>query len=292
MNIEETSEKQIAETIHSIDWTSVSWNAVLSDLIAMATKFTFKLVAAIVVFMVGRWLIGRLNRIFQQLLDKRKTDPSIRSFVKSFVNISLTVLLILIVIDILGVKTTSLVALFASAGVAFGMALSGSLQNFAGGFMILLFKPYKVGDYIQALGAEGTVKEIQIFNTVLTTADNKVIYIPNGKLSTDTIVNYSHQKNRRVDLIFSISYGDDYDHAKDILHNIMDGDNRILKNPAPLVALYKLNDNSVDITVRPWVAKDNYWDVYFYLNETVYKKFTENGIDIPFPQLTVHMAKD
>lgn len=290
--MEETPGKEVAAAIHSIDWTNISWDKVLSDLIGMATQFTFKLVAAIIVFIIGRWLIGRLNGIFQQLLDKRKTDPSIRSFVKSFVNISLTVLLIVIVIDILGVKTTSLVALFASAGVAFGMALSGSLQNFAGGFMILLFKPYKVGDYIQALGAEGTVKEIQIFNTVLITADNKVIYIPNGKLSTDMVTNYSHQKTRRVDLIFNISYGDDYDRARNILQNILENDARILKTPAPLVALYKLNDNSVDITVRSWVTKDNYWDVYFYLNETVYKQFTENGIDIPFPQLTVHMAKD
>jgi small conductance mechanosensitive channel len=290
--MEEVPEKQVTEAIHSIDWSNVSWDKVLSDLIEMATQFTLKLVAAIIIFIIGRWLIGRLNRIFQQLLDKRKTDPSIRSFIKSFVNISLTVLLIVIVIDILGVKTTSLVALFASAGVAFGMALSGSLQNFAGGFMILLFKPYKVGDYIQALGAEGTVKEIQIFNTVLVTADNKVIYIPNGKLSTDMVTNYSHQRTRRVDLIFNISYGDDYDRAKRILHDILDGSDKILKTPAPLVALYKLNDNSVDITVRAWVAKDHYWEVYFYLNETVYKKFTENGIDIPFPQLTVHMAKD
>jgi small conductance mechanosensitive channel len=290
--MEETPEKQVAEAIHAIDWTNISWDKVLSDLIEMATQFTLKLVAAIVVFIVGRWLIGRLNKIFQQLLDKKKTDPSIRSFIKSFVNISLTVLLIVIVIDILGVKTTSLVALFASAGIAFGMALSGSLQNFAGGFMILLFKPYKVGDYILAQGAEGTVKEIQIFNTVLITSDNKVIYIPNGKLSADMVTNFSHQKTRRVDLIFNISYGDDYDRAKDVLNTILDEDGRIMKTPEPLVALCKLSDNSVDITVRVWVAKDNYWNVYFHLNEAVYKKFTENGIDIPFPQLTVHMAKD
>jgi small conductance mechanosensitive channel len=289
---ETTPDQPINASIPDVDWTNVSWDKILSEVIDLATQFTFRMLAAAVVLIVGRWLIKKLNKVFQQILFQKKTDPSIRSFLKSFVNISLTVLLFVIVIDILGVKTTSLVALFASAGVAFGMALSGSLQNFAGGFMILLFKPYKVGDYIKALGEEGTVREIQIFNTVLTTVDNKVIYIPNGKLSTDVITNFSHQKTRRVDLLFGISYGDDYDKAKSLLNNILDGDGRILKNPEPLIALYRLNDNSVDVAVRVWVLKDHYWDVYFHLNETVYKTFSENGIDIPFPQLTVHMAKD
>ncbi|MDR1120955.1 MAG: mechanosensitive ion channel [Dysgonamonadaceae bacterium] len=290
--MEETPEKQIVASLHSMDWNNIAWDSILSSLVNMATQFTIKLATAILVFIVGRWLIHKLNKVFQRVLDRKKTDPSIRSFVKSFVNISLTVLLIVIVIDILGIKTTSLVALFASAGVAFGMALSGSLQNFAGGFMILLFRPYKVGDYIKALGEEGTVREIQIFNTVLTTSDNKVIFIPNGKLSGDVVTNFSNQKTRRIDLIFNISYGDNYDQAKEILTEIIEADNRILKKPEYLIALYKLNDNSVDIAVRVWAARDNYWNVYFHLNEVVYKKFTEKGIDIPFPQLTVHMAKD
>jgi small conductance mechanosensitive channel len=290
--MEETPEKQIAASLHSIDWSNIAWDNILLNLANMAAQFTIKLVAAVFVFIVGRWLIHKLNKIFQQILDKKKTDLSIRSFVKSFVNILLTVLLVIIVIDILGIKTTSLVALFASAGVAFGMALSGSLQNFAGGFMILLFKPYKVGDYIKVLEEEGTVREIQIFNTVLTTGDNKVIFIPNGKLSGDVITNFSNQKTRRVDLVFNISYGENYDQAKEILEKIIESDSRILKKPEHLIALYKLNDNSVDIAVRVWVAKDNYWEVYFHLNEIVYKKFAENGIEIPFPQLTVHMAKE
>ncbi len=282
------------DTVQKIDWSSISPENLLHSLTEMACQFAVRLLIAVFVYIAGRWLIGRLNAFFQKILNKRHTDPTVKSFLKSFVSITLTIVLIVIIVGILGVETSSLVALFASAGVAFGLALSGTLQNFAGGFIILLFKPYRVGDYIESQGQGGTVKEIQIFNTILTTPDNKVIYIPNGKAANDMITNYSKQKLRRIDLVFNIEYGENYDRARDVIREIIESDSRILQDPEHLhkIALHRLNDSSVDIITRTWVEKDNYWDVYFHLNESVYKKFTEKGINIPFPQMTIHMAKD
>ncbi len=285
-------EQDTTSVIQKINWNTISFEHLAESFIEVATKFAIRAAIAIAVFIIGRWLINRLNAFFLKILNKRDTDPSLKTFLKSFINITMTIILIVIVIGILGIETTSLVALFASAGVAFGMALSGTLQNFAGGFMILLFKPYKVGDYIEAQGQGGTVKEIQIFNTVLTTPDNKVIFIPNGKLSTDVVVNYSNQNTRRVDLVLNIAYGEDYEKAKNVIREIIEQEKRILKEPAYLIALQKLNNSSVDIIVRVWTAKDDYWNVYFNLNETVYRIFGEKGIDIPFPQVTVHMKKE
>ncbi len=274
-----------------MDFSFVSLDGLLQKLIDAGISFGGKLVVAIVVYWVGKKLINIVNRIIKKFFDKKEFEPSVESFLMSLIKISLMATLIIVIINILGINNSSFVALLASAGVAIGMALSGTLQNFAGGVMILLFKPYRVGDFIEALNQSGTVKEIQIFNTILTTPDNKTIIIPNGGLSTGVIMNYSHQTNRRVELIIGIAYGQDYDRAKRHVERIIHEDRRILQEPEPFVALHKLNQSSVDIVIRIWTAKEDYWNVYFDLNEKVYKIFAEENIEIPFPQMTIHMAK-
>lgn len=249
------------------------------------------ILGAVIIFVVGRFLISILNKMMAKLLQKRKVDAGVQSFVKSLVNILLTVLLIIAVIGKLGVETTSFAALLASAGVAIGMALSGNLQNFAGGLIILLFRPYKVGDWIECQGVSGTVREIQIFHTILTTGDNKVIYIPNGSLSSGTVINYSRENTRRVEWVFGVEYGADYEKVEAVVRRILAEDKRILDTPAPFVALNALADSSVNIIVRVWVKSEDYWGVYFDMNKTVYAVFNEEGIDFPFPQITVHQAK-
>ena len=198
-----------------------------------------------------------------------------------------------IIISVLGIETSSFIALFASAGVAVGMALSGNLSNFAGGLIILLFKPYKVGDYIEAQGVGGTVKEVQMFHTVLGTVDNKVIYIPNGSLSSGVVTNFSNQTTRRVDWTFGVEYGSDYEKVKQVIESVLAKDSRILSEPAaPFIALTALADSSVNVVVRVWVNSSDYWGVYFDINKNIYATFNEVGIGFPFPQLTVHQAKD
>ena len=247
---------------------------------------------AVIVFLVGRFLIRMLNRLVGRVMDKRNVDISIKTFVKSLVNILLTVLLIVSVVGALGVETTSFAALLASAGVAVGMALSGNLQNFAGGLVILLFKPYKVGDWIEAQSVSGTVKEIQIFHTILTTADNKLIYVPNGALSSGVVTNYSNQKTRRVEWIFGVDYGEDYNKVEKVVREVLTADKRILNDPAPFIALHALDASSVNVVVRVWVESGDYWGVYFDINKTIYATFNEKGINCPFPQLTVHQASN
>ena len=261
------------------------WEKGLDLLLSLGTR----ILLAIVVFFIGRWIINRLKSIFAKMLERRSVEISLASFLKSLVNVVLTFFLIVSIIGILGIETSSFVALFASAGVAIGMALSGTLQNFAGGVMILLFKPFKVGDFVEAQGVVGVVKEIQIFNTIFNTLDNKVVIVPNGGLSTGIVTNYSKEENRRVDWVFSIAYGDDYQKAKGIIEGMLAADARVLKDPAPFVALSKLNSSSVDLTVRAWVLAVDYWDVFFSMNEKVYETFRSQGLNIPFPQMDVHL---
>lgn len=251
--------------------------------------FGIKLAAAIVVLLLGRWVIKLIKKALDKVMVRRKVEPSLSSFLMSLVSVLLSFFLILAIIGILGINTSSLVALLASAGLAIGMALSGTLQNFAGGVMIMLFKPFKVGDFIAAQGYEGVVNEIQIFNTHVLTPDNKEVILPNGTLATGVMTNFSKQGTRRVDWSFSIAYGDDYDKAKTLLLRLCDEDGRIQKTPAPFVELGKLNNSSVDITVRVWVDAADYWAVFFSMNEKVYKAFAVEGLSIPFPQMDVHM---
>lgn len=251
-----------------------------------------RIIGAVIIFVVGRFLISFIKKVVSQLLMKRHIDAGIQTFVKSLVNILLTVLLIIAVIGKLGVETTSFAALLASAGVAIGMALSGNLQNFAGGLIVLLFRPFKVGDFIESQGVSGTVREIQIFHTILTTADNKVIYIPNGALSSGTVTNYSREDTRRVDWVIGVEYGENYDKVESTVRRILAADSRILNTPEPFVALHALDASSVNIVIRVWVNSGDYWGVYFDMNKTIYTVFNEEGIGFPFPQLTVHQAKD
>ena len=268
---------------------SVSLDTFLSKMIDLGISAGSKILLAIVVFIVGRWIVRRLNKLLARILERRHVEASLSTFVKSLVSITLTLLLIIIVIGVLGIETSSFIALFASAGVAIGMALSGTLQNFAGGVMILLFKPFKVGDTIEAQGQSGTVREIQIFNTILATPDNKIIIIPNGGLSTGMMKNFSKEATRRVDWEFGIAYGDDYTKAKKVIARLLDADSRVLKDPAYFIALTSLGASSVNIVVRAWVNSGDYWGVYFDINEKVYKTFAEEDLNIPFPQMDVHV---
>ncbi|MDR1527949.1 MAG: mechanosensitive ion channel [Dysgonamonadaceae bacterium] len=267
-----------------------SWPDLGAKLWPLLISFSLKLLASIVVYIVGRKLIKALNKFTDKMMNIKGFEPSVASFIRSLINIALTAVLIYLIVDILGITTTSLVALFASIGVALGMALSGTLQNFAGGIMILIFRPYKVGDYIEAQGQGGTVKEIQIFNTIIITTDNRTIYIPNGGLSTNVIVNYNNQTSRRVEWVFGVAYGTGFEQVKQIIRDILKADSRIFPNPAPEIVIKALNESSVDIQVRVWVARTDYWDVLYSINEQIYTTFNAKGIDIPFPQMTVHLV--
>jgi len=250
-----------------------------------------KVIGAIIVLIIGLWIVKKATKSIGNLMEKRGIDPSLKPFLSSLIGTVLKLLVIISVMSMVGIEMTSFIAILGAAGLAIGMALSGTLQNFAGGVIILIFKPYKVGDFIEAQGYMGAVKEIQIFNTILTTVDNKTIIIPNGGLSTGSMTNYSTQEERRVDFTFGIAYGDDLNKAKQLIADIAEKDNRILKNPEPFIRMGEMADSSVNITTRLWVKATDYWDVYFDTMEAVYDVFNKNGINIPFPQMDVHIQK-
>ena len=264
----------------------------LSKLLDWGIEVGKDLLGAIIIYIVGHFIIKQVGRLLARILEKRKLEISVQTFLRSLVSILLNLILAFAIVSRLGVETTSFAALLASAGVAIGMALSGNLSNFAGGLIILVFKPFKVGDYIEGQNANGTVREIQIFHTILTTVDNKVIYVPNGALSSNAITNYNKQETRRAEWVFGVEYGEDFEKVKAVLQRIIDADPRILKDPAPMIALGALSASSVDIKVRAWAKTADYWDVYFDMNKIVYDTFNKEGIGFPFPQLTVHQAKD
>jgi len=250
-----------------------------------------RLIGALITLIIGWWIISIILNVFRNKFEKSSMEPSLRGFLNSMIGILLKIMLIISVVGMLGVAMTSFIAVLGAAGLAIGMALSGTLQNFAGGVMLLLFKPFKTGDYITAQGHSGTVKEIQIFNTILKTPDNVTIIIPNGGLATNSMVNYSTEKRRRVDFLFGIGYGDDVDKAKAVLRKLIDDDKRILQDPEPFIAVKELGDSSVNILVRAWAEASDYWAIFFDMHEKVYKIFDKEGINIPFPQMDVHMQK-
>jgi len=279
-------------SIKDINLSTISWDSIVDFLTHQALDFGQKILICIVIYIVGKKLIHLLNKALGKLMNNRKLDVSVISFLTSLIDILLTVVLLITIINILGINNSSFLALFASIGIAMGMALSGTMQNFAGGVMILLFRPYKVGDYIQAQGQEGTVKSIQIFSTVLVTSDNRTVYVPNGGLSNNIIVNFNNQDTRRIEWSIGVDYGTDYDKAKSIIQNILSSEKRILNDPSPYIALKMLNQSSVDILIRVWVKRPNYWDVYYNVNEQIYKVFATQGINIPFPQMTIHLSNN
>jgi len=276
------------EVVKAVEKGEVS--QLVSQLIDLSVQAGKSILVAILILVVGRFIVKLINKLVGQMLDRRKVDPTIASFTKSFVNVLLMVLLIITVVSALGVNTTSFAALLASVGVAVGMALSGNLQNLAGGLLLLFFKPYKVGDYISAQGVEGVVKAIQIFHTVLTTVDNKEIFVPNGALSSGTVVNFSRNDLRRVDQVVTVEYGTDVNAVREAVMDIANADSRILKDPAPFVELGALADSSVNFTVRLWVKTADYWGVWFDMNRKVYEEFNKRGIGFPFPQIQVHQS--
>ena len=264
------------------------------QIIAYAENFALtygpKLIGAVVVWVVGSWVIKLLVDQFRKSMVKRGTDETLQPFFMGLVRTMLRVMLAISVLSMMGVAMTSFVAILGAAGLAVGLALSGSLQNFAGGVMILLFKPFIKGHVLEAQGYLGTVNEIQIFNTILKTFDNKTVIIPNGPLSTGPMVNFSIEPKRRVDMTFGIAYGDDYGQAKALLLQMISEDDRVSSDPAaPFVALSALADSSVNIVVRVWSKGSDYWGIYFDLHERVYKEFPAAGLNIPFPQMDAHV---
>lgn len=261
----------------------------LDTLINLFVIWGPKFVGAIIALVVGLYVAGMVAGMVGKTMDKREVDPSLRPFLTGLVGTLLKILVVVSVLGMVGIQMTSFIAILAAAGLAVGMALSGTLQNFSGGVMILIFKPFKVGDYIEAQGYAGTVREIQIFNTILKTPDNKTIIIPNGGLSTSSMINYSTEATRRVDWTFGIAYGDDVDKAKEVLRELLKDHDKVLEDPAPFVELSELADSSVNFTVRAWVNAADYWAVHFFMLENVYRKFAEAGLNIPFPQMDVHV---
>ena len=284
----EGAAEQTAEIVKNVQ--NVNLEQVIQQVITFCVDAGKSILLAAVIFIAGRFLISVINRLVAQMMERRKIDATIQSFLRSFINILLTILLLISVVSALGVNTTSFAALLASAGVAVGMALSGNLQNLAGGLIILLFKPYKVGDYVDAQGVSGTVKEIQIFHTVLVTPDNKIIYVPNGSLSSGSVTNYSLSQLRRVDWTVGVEYGTEIEKVRQTVLDLIKKDGRILTEPAPFIALSALADSSVNITIRVWVKNEDYWGVLFDMNQNIYEVFNREGISFPFPQVTVHQA--
>lgn len=262
---------------------------ILTTVYDLAITYGLKILLAVVTLIIGLWIIKLVMKAIGRNLEKRDVDATLRQFLGSLLSMLLKIMLIISVISMLGVEMTSFVAILAAAGFAIGMALSGTLQNFAGGAMIVIFRPFKVGDFIDAQGYMGTVKEIQIFNTILKTPDNKTIIIPNGGLSTSAMTNFSTEPTRRIDFSFGIGYTDDIDKARSVIDGLIKADHRIHKDPEPSIFVGELADSSVNFTVRVWSDSSDYWGIHFDMIENVKKAFDKEGISIPFPQTDVHV---
>ena len=261
-----------------------------TDLITeWAMLYGTKIIGAIAILVIGRIIVGILTGIIKRLMSKANADETLAKFVSSLARITMMTFVFIAALGALGVETTSIIALLGAAGLAVGFALQGSLSNFAAGVMLIIFRPFKAGDYVDAGGSMGSVEGISIFNTILKTPDNRVVIVPNGNIVGNNITNFSTEEKRRIDLVFGIGYGDDLKKAKQVLQQIIAADSRILKDPAPTIAVLELADSSVNFAVRPWVPTVEYWDVYFDLIEKVKLTFDEMGISIPFPQTDIHV---
>lgn len=286
---------EIAAVVEKVTTTPAS--ELIKDMVDSGVRFGLKLVAAFLIYFVGAWLIRRIKGILRRTFERKQTDAAIASFVQSITSIALTIILIIITVGTLGIDTSSIAALLTGGGLAIGMALNGTMQNFAGGLMILVFKPFKAGDYIEAQGHAGTVAEVNITSTKLTTTDNRVIIIPNGILSNDVINNYSGRQMRRLDITVGVEYGSSSTETKDLLMDMITADARSLNietgAPAdPFVALSSLNDSAVEFVIRIWVKSDDYWPLKFELTEQIYNELPKHGIMFPFPQLDVNIKNN
>ncbi len=277
------------ENIQNIHFSTESFLEVLQ---LFVMSYGLRLIGAIAFLIIGLWIAGKLGRVIYNILKKREIDPSLRSFLRSLLGITLKILVVVSVMGMIGIPMTSFIAILGAAGLAIGLALSGTLQNFAGGILILIIKPFKVGDFIEAQSFMGTVEEIQIFNTILKTPDNIRIILPNGNLATGSMTNYSANDTRRAQWVFGIAYGDSYQKAQQILQKILDDDPRVLKDPPTKIFLSDLNNSSVDITVRAWANVTDFWPLNFDIREKVYDAFAKEGINIPFPQMDVHLHNE
>ena len=266
--------------------------AMLDKIYGYGAEYGLRFVVAILIFLIGKWLAGVLSRILEKLMIKANVEKTLASFTKHIAYVALLVFVIIAALGNLGIQTTSFIAVIGAAGLAVGLALQGSLANFAAGVLIILFKPFKVGDFIAAAGTMGTVVEIQIFNTILDHFDNRRIIIPNSKLTGDNITNFSAIEKRRVDLVFGISYSDNIKKAKEALEKVVTSDPRVLKDPKPVIAVSELGNSSVNLVCRPWVKPQDYWNVYFDTLEKGKLELEKNGITIPFPQQDVHLFQE
>ena len=293
-----------AEAVEKI--ANIDYHALLQSLLSESVWILIKILIALAIYFIGRWVVRRILKLVDVAMQHRNVDISLRSFTRNTISTVFTLLLVLItvplstglallvliVVSTLGVNVTSLIAVASAATLAIGMALSGTAQNFAGGVMILLMKPYRIGDVISAQGQSGTVRDIKLFSTVITTADNQTIYIPNNSIATAIIDNYSTADLRRVDWTVGISYGDDVDVARKAILAMLAADSRILKDPAPVVWVAALADSSVNLSIRAWVKNGDYWNVFFEHNEEFYKELPKQGLSFPFPQMDVHVKKE
>ena len=294
--VKEVGEKMVSinpKSPQEIVSQSISWfDSAMNWLTTNGLSFCVSLMGALAFLFIGFWVSKLIVKALRKMMVRKNSDPGLISFVSSLANIALKIMIIISVMGMVGIQMTSFIAVLGAAGIAIGMALQGTLSNFASGVMILIFKPYKVNDYIEAQGVAGVVKEIQIFNTIITTVDNKTIIVPNSALATNLLTNYSKQDKRRVDWTVGVTYGTDFKVARDSIMRILEADSRILKDPAPFISIIELADSSVNIVVRAWVNTPDYWDVFFDFNNKVYATFNEEGIEFPFPQMDVHLKNN
>ena len=269
----------------------ITWDEVVTFLKTSALDFGIALLTALVIFYVGRIVVRMVTRGMRKVMDARQVDKTLVTFVSNLVNMILMVVVVIAAVGALGVQTTSFIAILGAAGLAVGLALQGSLSNFASGVLIIIFRPYKVGDWIEGAGVSGSVVEVQILTTILKTGDNKQVIVPNSQIMGSIITNYSANEQRRVDMVVGVSYEDDLDKVRSTIEELIAADDRILADPAPTVAVSELADSSVNFVVRPWVETADYWGVMFDLTEAIKKRFDKDGISFPFPQQDVHLYK-
>jgi small conductance mechanosensitive channel len=269
----------------------MDYHQILGKVWELITLYGLRVVAAVAILIFGRWISMGIRGVVKRVMRRSKLDETVTKFVGSLTYVALLIFVVLAALSQLGIQTTSFIAVLGAAGLAIGLALQGSLANFAAGFLMIVFRPFRVGDYIEGAGTTGTVEEIQIFTTTMKTPDNKTVIVPNAKMTGDNIINWTVKGTRRVDLVMGIGYGDDIDKAKQVMYDVLAGDDRVLREPAPQVAMVELGDSSVNFVVRPWVRAEDYWAVYFDITEKIKKAFDANNISIPFPQRDVHIYK-
>jgi len=268
---------------------TVNFEKLLIDAQEWLAFYGLKIIAAIFILIVGRWVARAIKNLFQKLMTRHEVDATLVSFVGSIAYFALMSFVVIAALNQIGIQTTSLIAVIGAAGLAIGLALQGSLANFAAGVLLIIFRPFKAGDYIEAAGIAGIVEEIEIFTTKMKTPDNRVIIVPNAKLSGDNITNYSAKTQRRLDLTISVGYQDNLQKVKEVLKQLIDEDPRILTEPAPVVGVLELGESSVNLVVRPWVKASDYWDVHFDLTQKIKERFDREGISIPYPQRDIHL---